>query len=232
MIEMDFSAEPMRPVELQLHATKGSSADLAGAPNNLRDLLSIGLPQVRPLDPAEARADDEMRRFLDAEQGRNAYNVILLRCSFNPSGDNRIVEALLQVDLAVSDDTKPIDPIAWSMDPQKSERPPLDSENTLKIGGDIKFIKAEYMKTIKSQSVEVLVEAHNEFCVNPYWKFRETVSKPLTGNFRLGLITQSPVGIPVAGTLSLSAKVRRLAMHVFPYKAWLDNFPVRSFAIT
>jgi hypothetical protein len=232
MIEVDFSAEPLQPVDLQLHTTKGASTQSAGAPSSLCDLLSIGLPQVRPLDPQETRADCETRRFLDAEQGRNTYTVVLLRCSFNPSGKDRIVEALLQVDLAGADDTKQIEPIAWSLDPQKSERPPLDSENTLKIGSDLKFIKAEYAKTIKSQSIEALIEAHNEFCVNPYWKFRETTSQPLTGNFRLGLIIQSPAGITVTGTLSMSATVRRLAMHVFPYKASLGNLPVRSFAIT
>lgn len=232
MIEVGFSEEPLRPVELRLRTTKGSSAHSTGAPSSLRDLLSIGLPQVRPLVPEEARVDDEMRHFLDAEQGRNVYNLILLRCSFNPSGDDRIVEALLQVDLAGSDDTRQVDPIAWSLDPQKSESPPPDSENTFKVGGNFKFISAEYTRSIKSQSVEALIEAHNEFCVNPYWKFRETAAQPLAGNFRLGLITQSPSGIPIAGTLSMSATVRRLAIHLFPYKASLDNLPVRSFAIT
>ena len=231
MIELSFATPPMRPVELRLHATKGPSTDTLGAPTSLKGLLSLGVPQVRPLDSEETRADEEMRRFLKAESGKNAYHVVLLRCSFNPSSEGRIVEAVVQVDLAGSDDPRQREPIAWSLEPLRVDSHPPDAENSLKIGGDFKFISAEFTRSVKSHSAEVLIEAHNEFSVNPYWLFRETRAEVLTGSFRLGVVTQSPVGIPVIGAMSVSAKVRKLAIHLFPYIAALDKSPTRSFVI-
>src|SRR5215471_6127649 len=135
MIQIDVPDLHMASVELQLEKTKSSKLNSPEAKSELQNLISVGIPQVRALSHEDMQEDEELRRFTVAEAAKHTYHVVFLACSFNPSADERIVEAWLQVDLTSADDTIAVaDPIAWSLDPVRAESRPSEVETSVKIG--------------------------------------------------------------------------------------------------
>ena len=232
MIEMSFPNAALEPVELRLQATKGIASQPAGVPKSFKELLCVGVPQVRPLLSDELEKNEELRRFLKAEGGRKTYHLVRISCSFNPAEEDRIVEAWLQVDLSNLDErSEQTVPIAWALQPLRAESRPSEVESAIKIGADLKFLNVELNRSAKAEVREAILQAHNVLAENPYWQFRETGADRLDDIYHLDMVVQSPKGVPTRGALSVRANVRRLAMHVIPYKAALDSTPVRAFEL-
>jgi hypothetical protein len=99
------------------------------------------------------------------------------------------------------------------------------------LGAKVKFVDLGSEHTATVARADLFVEALNEQRSDPGWEFSRTSAAELRGVQRLSLVTMAPAGSGVAGTLQVTATVRRHRFGPFTYKAQLATIPALTFSL-
>jgi hypothetical protein len=192
----------------------------AGAPAIADDLIVVGQPLSLRLTPENARKDDELAHFIEAEAGQWHYHLITFSCTFVPAEDRQIAAAWVQVELTNASATEYPAPIATSMEPVKESRVRSISA-TAKIGVPCILLAPEISITGTKEQEQVLLEARYEGTPRPAWHLGETRWATVSGLQRLRLIARASASTEVTGVLSAGATVRygRFGRSTFSYRS-------------
>lgn len=214
MIELELTEGPGVDVPLDLRTVRGRPAP--DAPAQLIGRVVVGSPRARLLTPADAGADQELHKFIEAEASTSSYYLVALSCTFVSDDEQRLADAWLRIDLDGD--------VAQSMEPVSLEDITELSYN-IKIGVPC-VINSEFTLGGKKNQRESAVQALYEGTSTPAWTFTETSSTALHGMQRLRMIVRATPGQHVQGTISVGANVRHKRLGVFPYIAPIADLPV------
>ena len=222
MIDLEMPDGQPVPVPLQLRTVRGRP--IPAAPFQLDGRIAVGQPHVRQLTAADAGADEELARFIDAEAARWDYFLTALSCTFVSDGNEQLTEAWLRITLTSSGDSNDA-PVGYSMDPLV-----LDEIRALPYTVKLVVpcvIHSEISVQGERTKRDVAVRALYEGTSNPAWVFSETSTKPLYGVQRLRLVVRVPAAKPANGSVEVGAKVRhrRFGTEIFSYSAPLADLP-------
>jgi len=213
MIELELTEGPGVDIPLDLRTVRGRPAP--DAPAQLLGRVVVGAPRARLLTPADAGADPELHRFIEAEASTSSYYLVALSCTFVSDDEQRLADAWLRIDLNGA--------IAQSMEP-------VSLEKITELSYHVKIsipcvINSEFTVSGKKNKRESAVQALYEGTSTPAWTFTETSSTALHGLQRLRMIVRAAAGQHVQGAITVGANVRHKRLGVFPYIAPIAELP-------
>jgi hypothetical protein len=203
--------------------TQGTAEPLPGR-------IALGEPVAVPLTPERAGDDTELRSFIEEHAGVQDFALVHLACTFRHVDDEPFERASLQVRLRRADGGDPPSPIAWSMSPLR-ETTTTEVTDKVTLGAKVKFVDVGAERSATVARADLFVEALNEQRADPGWEFSRTNAAQLRGVQRLALVTMAPAGSGVAGTIEVTATVRRHRFGPFTYKATLSEVPALTFSL-
>src|SRR5262249_38689218 len=154
---------------LDLRTVRGRSAP--DAPAQLLGRVVVGSPRARLLTPADAGADQELHRFIEAEASTSSYYLVALSCTFVSDDEQRLADAWLRIDLDGA--------VAQSMEP-------VSLKEITELSYQVKIsvpcvINSEFTVSGKKGKPKSAVQALYEGTPTPAWTFAETSSRALHG---------------------------------------------------
>ena len=170
--------------------------------------------------------DDELRASLGADRAHR-FVALAFTCSFRPD-DDPLVESRLVIQLSTQppvDETDP--PIARSLQPDRLVQPierqagfnivPSITVSGVTVGG------VGPTRQDKFDIQECYLVANGKRLSTAEWYFRATKAVALEGMHDLRLIAQIPRGTPALAEVMMTAKIRRRAVGLVPYRAVLPD---------
>jgi hypothetical protein len=200
----------------------------ADRPEPVRGAVSLGMPVVQAVTADLAGADAALRAFLADEATDWSFHLVYLGATFTPADGARFGKAWLTVRMSRDDGAAP-PPIAWSLTPQRTERP-VERPTSVKIGA----------KLIFDTSLEVAAAGRrNEVFIDSYglqepactWEFSRTSVDELRGTQRLALVARVPKDIPVTGVVDLRATLLHRRLGLLSYRVPLADHATPAFRL-
>ena len=197
---------------MTLELTNAELRDNAPRAPALLDRFSLGVPIPIRLNADNLKADPAAVAYLE-QNASDAFHLIRLACTFDPSETEPFREALLRVTLSGH-------AIAWAMHPSRS----FDFEDIskkLNIDVGLKFGvvegKAAYEQGGGSKREQIFIEAKGLQENAPHWHFRSTPARKLDGSFPLALIARSRKDERTSGRVELKVTVERTKFGLLTY---------------
>lgn len=170
--------------------------------------------------------DDELRASLDADLAHR-FVALAFTCSFRPD-DDPLVESRLVIRLSAQQPDNEADPpIARSLQPDRLMQPiqrqtgfaivPNITVSGVGVGG----VGPTRQDTFNVQ--ECYLVASGKRLPTADWYFRATKAVALEGMHDLRLIAQIPRGVTALAEVMMTAKIRRRAVGIVPYRAVLPD---------
>lgn len=213
----------MVPIFLEARELLGDSPqDVAEEPGR----ISFGRAEPVAVTPATAGIDDALRASL-ADDADHRYFVLAFTCSFRPD-DNPLVESRVVVRLTAERSEDGDDPpIARSLEPDRLVKPierTIGFSLTPKVtfaGVDVEGGGITRQDTIDVQEFYLVATGKGEGTAE--WFFRATEAVALEGMHDLRLIAQVRLGAGARAEVKMTAKIRRRAAGIVPYRAALPE---------
>ncbi|GAA4070226.1 hypothetical protein [Nonomuraea soli] len=199
-------------------------------PAPVRGAVTLGRPVVQPLTEELAAGDPPLRAFLAEQGGAWRFHLVHLGCSFLPEPGARFAQAWLTVRLARADGVPEPVPIAWSLDPLRSERP-VEQTTTVKIGAKAVLEAGVEVSTTGSRT-EVFLTAYGLQEDTCTWEFTRTAREEIRGGQRLALVARTPGRALAVGEVELRATLVRRRLGVLPYRVALDGGEPLTFRLS
>src|SRR5215470_5949038 len=160
--------------------------------------ILLGGPVCRPMESAAA-SDPAMAATIKPERHTHAYTIIDLAVTFNPSNDEVIDRAWVQILLGPSHGP-PGTAVAWSMIPEKIASP-LSLAAGFEVKADLKLVTVGASTSRNITRENVFLEALNLLRSDPTWQFARSESTEIRGSQHLVLVVRSPARSSVSGSL-------------------------------
>lgn len=223
MIELNPVSTVQRALLLEPRVERGNHGPLEPLPG----VITVGGPVSIPLTSDRLKDDSELANFVAAD-GAYRYDLVHLAATFEPSEDEPLDRAWIQISLSRFDGGAPPLPIAWSMKPDRVEDEGSRSTG-IKLGGSVKIadvgIEAGVDRSNTHVMRDVRIEALHELQSTPTWVLHRTKGSPIRGNQRFVLVLRTPRQTLAAGVLELGATVHRRRFGILSHRAVLKDTP-------
>jgi hypothetical protein len=202
MLELPVRDGPVEPffLEPDTRAERGiqdtASRSLEGA------AIAISEPMVIALAEKLVANDPELAAFWDAEKARYYYHYISFCCTLEPKANVAFEWARVAIQLAPSPG-----PVVYSMAPGPTADI-MKVKESATLGTDFKILSAKSNDETEREVKDWMIRPYRQGFTNPYWEMRSTASTDLAGDFRMHLITRTPVGIVANGNIRGRAKIK------------------------
>jgi hypothetical protein len=201
----------------------GASADMARVP----DRVSFGRAAPTAVTQDAPGLDDDVRASLGSDL-EHRFIALEFTCSFRP-GDDPLVEARLVIRLSSQLPDDEIDPpIARSLQPDRLIHP-IERHTRYSLMPKVSAASAISVEGIgvtsqdKFDVQECYLVANGKRSSTADWYFRATQAVALEGMHDLRLIAQVRQGVPALAEVMMTAKIRRHAVGLVPYRAALPE---------
>ena len=178
-------------------------------------------------DPVCRSMVDVARELAEQDPG-HTYTLVELGATFSPSEGEQVQQAWLMANLSAVETSTAnhsnIQPIAWSMTPDRLSTP-LSQSLGVEVQADFQIFSVGMNRSRSADGQEIWLEALNIRRSDPVWEFTRTSTTRVYGSHTLNLMVRSAMGQKVQGQLSLLAKIRRKHLNVLPYRVLLGDSP-------
>jgi hypothetical protein len=187
------------------------------------DRVSFGVCDPITLSAGNPQLEPDLATFLAAHQD-DRFVAAGFTCSFRPA-DDPITECRLAIRLRRSEPGRATgDPVVWSVEPTMMHKP-IERTVEIALTAEAKYVLsagASHNVTEKYTVDDCYLISTGKGESVAEWFFRPTTTVPkLEGMHDVRLVARCPVGIPVTADVLMSAKVRRRAAGLVPYRAVL-----------
>jgi hypothetical protein len=223
-IELPELIETAAILEPDARVTRGASR-----PDPVRGAVTLGLPVVQPINQKLVGDDAALLAFLTEEGSIWRFHLVYLACSFTPSDHASFGQAWLTVRMTRDDSLAEPPPIAWSLTPQRAERP-VERSRTVRIGAKLALEIAAEVQTSAPHN-EIFVQSYGLQEPTCSWEFTRTSLDEIRGTQRLALVARAPSDSAVTGTVELRATLGRQRLGLLTYRMALDSGSPLSFTL-
>lgn len=217
--------------EIPLVAVTLEARELLGdiAADMIRDpgRFSFGRAEPAAVTRDTPDIDDDVRASLDTDW-EHRFIALAFTCSFRPD-DEPLVESRLVIRLSSWRPDGEIDPpTAQSLQPDRLVQP-IERQTGYNFAPRITAASVGCVEGIgvtskdKYNVQEYYLVATGKRSPTAEWYFRKTKAVPLEGMHDLRLIAQVRQGVPALAEVMMTAKIRRRAAGVVPYRALLPE---------
>lgn len=185
--------------------------------------ISFGACDPIPLSASDPDLKPDLAAFLTAHT-EDRFVAVGFTCSFRPA-DDPITECRLATRLRRTEPGGTAgDPRVWSVEPEMMYKP-IERTVQIALNAEAKYVLsagATHTATEKYTVDDCYLISTGKGEAVAEWFFRPTLTVPkLEGMHDVRLVARYPAGIPVTADVLMSAKVRRRAAGLVPYRAVL-----------
>jgi hypothetical protein len=223
-IELPDLTQAAAILEPDARVTRG-----VNTPDPVHGAVSLGLPVVQAINEKLVGDDAALLAFLAEEGSGWRFHLVHLACSFTPGDHASFGQAWLTVRMTRDDGVTEPPPIAWSLTPQRAERP-VERSRTVRIGAKLAVEIAAEVQT-SAPANEIFVQSYGLQEPTCSWEFTRTSLDAIRGTQRLALVARTPSESAVTGTVDLRATLSRQRLGLLTYRIALDSGSPLSFTL-
>lgn len=160
----------------------------------LQGRISIGGPLAMPVTAGLLAGDPQAQAFFAIESARASFHLVHLSVTFEDGPPPPALE-WATVELALSNASSAVQPVAWSMMPHRVTDT-HELQRSFTLGPQLKFLgveakAGEVSMAAKEQRTKVFLEALRDLQSVPKWRFTRTSNMPLRGAHRLIMVIRA-----------------------------------------